>query len=248
MCITHGKGEVNGQWVVVFTPTVPHVTVIANGFQPHLCAECCKSGCVMRWHTWCGLGVGHCPLEASAANWYVDSHPNLLSFTLTHDNSTDWRADPGGVRSVSCTRVQAQTHPGTQTHTRTHTHTHIHTRTHTSEAHAHTHQPGTKAHTHSHTHSHSLTHRYTHDKHTRTHRWGLHTHQVPHTTHTRTQHTHTHRVVVVREAENAIENANTFKKHSCLLGLAWRVGPPLHLQRTTALVNTQCLYFPGSRF
>ncbi len=41
----------------MFTPTVPHVTVIANGFQPYSHAECCKSGCVVRWRMRCGLGV-----------------------------------------------------------------------------------------------------------------------------------------------------------------------------------------------
>ena len=33
-----------------------YITVIANGFQPHLHVECCKSGCVVRWCTRCGLG------------------------------------------------------------------------------------------------------------------------------------------------------------------------------------------------
>ncbi len=37
------KGKVNGQWVVVLIPVVPHVTVIANGVQPHSCAEYRKS-------------------------------------------------------------------------------------------------------------------------------------------------------------------------------------------------------------
>ena len=36
----------------MFTPTVPHVTVIANGFQPHSRAECHTGGCVVRWCTW----------------------------------------------------------------------------------------------------------------------------------------------------------------------------------------------------
>ncbi len=44
MGIIHAKGKANGWLVVVFTLTVLHVTVIANGFQPHSHAECRKSG------------------------------------------------------------------------------------------------------------------------------------------------------------------------------------------------------------
>ncbi len=54
MGIMHEKDEVVSS---LFTPRVSHVTVIANGFQPHSPVECRKSKCVMRWRTRCGLGV-----------------------------------------------------------------------------------------------------------------------------------------------------------------------------------------------
>ncbi len=41
----------------MFPLTVPHVTVIANGVQPHSSAECHESGCIVCWRIWCGLGV-----------------------------------------------------------------------------------------------------------------------------------------------------------------------------------------------
>ncbi len=64
------KSKVNGQRVVVFTPTVPHVTMIANRFQPHSRAKCHKSGCVVRWRTRCGLGpmrIVHLSARATCA-------------------------------------------------------------------------------------------------------------------------------------------------------------------------------------
>ncbi len=41
----------------MFTLKVIHVTVIANGFQPHSGVQCRKSGCVVCWRMRCGLGV-----------------------------------------------------------------------------------------------------------------------------------------------------------------------------------------------
>ncbi len=49
--------ERHSKWALSKTLTVTHVTVIANGFQPHLRAECHESGCVVHWRTRCGLGV-----------------------------------------------------------------------------------------------------------------------------------------------------------------------------------------------
>ncbi len=133
----------------MFTPTILHVTVIANGFQLDSDTECHKSGCIVRWRTRCGLGVTArilltlTPLPPGP-QWktrntgYPLAHNVLLLscglLPFHHVQSECPTHTPHVHTHTACTH----TYTRYSTHTHLPTHPHPHTR-HTLFTHPHTH-------------------------------------------------------------------------------------------------------------